>query len=74
MVLRERKMAKKNVIKHSRTFKLFCILPIFGWVQRGGKKTWKILGLPVFTIRRFENNITTKYYTFGVPLMKVSTK
>jgi len=67
-------MAKQNAIKHSRTIKLFCILPIYGWVQCGGKKTWKVLGLPVFTIRRFENNITTKYYTFGIPLMKVSKK
>ena len=67
-------MTNQDVIKHSYTIKLFCILPIYGWVQRGGKKTWKILGLPVFTIRRFENNITTKYYSFGLPLMKVSKK
>lgn len=67
-------MVKQNVIEHSRKIKLFCILPIYGWTQRGGKKSWKILGLPVFTIRRFENNITTKYYSFGLPLMKVSKK
>lgn len=67
-------MAKQNVIKHSRTIKLFCILPIYGWTQRGGKKSWKILGLPVFTIRRFENKITTKYYILGLPIMKVSKK
>lgn len=67
-------MKKDIVVKHSKTIKLFCILPICGWKQCGGKKTWKILGLPIFTCRKYENKITTKYYILGIPVMKVSKK
>lgn len=62
------------VEKHSRAIKLFFFLPIYGWKQRGGRKTWKILGLPVFTRRQMSNGITTKYYILGIPVMKVSNK
>ena len=62
------------VEKHSKTIKLFCLIPIYGWKQRGGRKVWKILGLPVFKIRKMSNGITTKYYILGLPVMKVSRK
>lgn len=67
-------MAQKQVIEHYRKIKLFGFLPLYGRIQRGGKKSWRIFGLPIFTIRRFENNITTKYYILGLPIMKVSKK
>lgn len=63
-----------TVEKHSKTIKLFCLIPIYGWKQRGGRKVWKILGLPIFKIRKMSNGITTKYYILGLPVMKVSRK
>ncbi|MBQ9271153.1 MAG: hypothetical protein IJ218_02670 [Alphaproteobacteria bacterium] len=62
------------MVKHSRKVKLFGFLPIYGWTQRNGRKTWKICGLPIWTVRRLANNITVKYYCLGIPLMKVSKK
>lgn len=67
-------MENNQTEKHSRTIKLFFFLPIYGWKQRGGRKVWKILGIPVFKIRKMANGITTKYYLFGIPVMKVSRK
>ncbi|MEE6206682.1 MAG: hypothetical protein VZR95_01340 [Alphaproteobacteria bacterium] len=67
-------MSNNTVIKHSKTIKLFGILPIYGWSTRGGRKTWTVLGLPVFKRRRFENKITTKYYIFGIIALKISRK
>lgn len=63
-----------TVEKHSKIIKLFCLIPIYGWKQRGGRKVWKILGLPIFKIRKMSNGITTKYYILGLPVMKVSRK
>ena len=68
------KMANQNNIKHSRTVKLFTFLPIYGWKEKGDKKTWKILGIPVFKRCRKANGNTTKYYFIGVPVIKVSKK
>lgn len=71
----KRKITMHNVVeKHSREIKLFCILPLYGWNKRGGKKVWKILGLPVFKIRKMANGITTKYYVLNIPVLKVSRK
>ncbi len=67
-------MSKDTIATHSKTIKLFGILPIYGWSTRGGRKTWTALGLPVFKRRRFENKITTKYYVLGIIVMKVSRK
>lgn len=67
-------MSKDTIATHSKTIKLFGILPVYGWKQRGGRKTWTVLGLPVFKRRRFENKITTKYYVLGIIVMKVSRK
>ncbi|MBR1840965.1 MAG: hypothetical protein IJ778_02430 [Alphaproteobacteria bacterium] len=67
-------MSKKVSAQHSRKIKLFGFLPIWGWAIRGGRKTWKILGLPIFARRKFENKITTKYYVLGILVMKVSKK
>lgn len=65
---------KTKTVKHFHKIKLFSFLPIYSWSKRNGRKTWKILGLPIFTIRKFENNITTKYYILGISVMKVSRK
>lgn len=64
----------KNAERHSRTIKLFGFFPLYGWIWQGGRKTWKLFGLSIFTVRRFANGVTTKYYILGVPVMKVSRK
>lgn len=61
-------------LKLIRYYKLFNFIPLFSRIQRGGRRVWKILGLPLWKIRRFENNITTKYYLCGLPFIKVSKK
>ncbi len=56
------------------TIKLFGFIPIYQFVQCEGRKVYKILSLPIFKIRHFENRITTKYYLLGIPFIKVSKK
>ncbi|MBQ7632748.1 MAG: hypothetical protein IJS88_01365 [Alphaproteobacteria bacterium] len=60
--------------QHVISYKLFNSIPIFGSIQCGGRQVWKVFGLPLWKIRRFENNITTKYYICGIPFIKVSKK
>ncbi len=59
---------------HSRTVKLFALLPIYGWKEKKDKKTWRILGVPVLKCCKKANGNTTKYYFLGIPIMKVSKK
>lgn len=54
--------------------KLFGFLPLYGHKQIGGRKVCKILGLPVFKVRKMANGITTKYYILGISVMKISKK
>lgn len=54
--------------------KLFGFIPLYGYKHVGGRKVWKVLGLPVFKIRKMSNGITTKYYIFNIPVMKISRK
>lgn len=67
-------MANQNTIKHSRTIKLFAFLPIYGWKEKGDKKTWKILGIPVFQHCKKAKGNTSKYYFLGIPVLKVSKR
>ena len=60
--------------KHVLSYKLLNFIPLFSYIQCGGRQVWKILGLPLWKIRRFDNNITTKYYLLGLPFIKVSKK
>lgn len=73
----QRILGNKNnnlIQKQTLSCKLFCFLPIYERKQRGGKVQYKLFGVPVWKIRRMANNITTKYYFCGIPLLKVSKK
>ena len=63
---------QKNNIKI--TLKLFNFLPMFNYKRVGSRKQWKIFGLPIFKTRHMANGITSKYYVFGIPILKVSKK
>lgn len=54
--------------------KLFNFLPLLSYKHIGGRKQWKVLGAPIFKIRKMNNGITTKYYILGIPILKVSKK
>ena len=54
--------------------RLFSFLPIYTRLIINGRTVYKILGLSVFKIRKFQNGITTKYYLFNVPIVKSSKK
>ena len=56
------------------SIKLFFCWCLYGWEQYGGRKVWKIFGLPIFKRRIYANGITRKYYILGLPVMKVSRK
>ncbi|MBP5352236.1 MAG: DUF4422 domain-containing protein [Alphaproteobacteria bacterium] len=56
------------------TVKLLDFIPILKRLQCGGKIVYKVFGLPIWKIRHMENNITTKYYFLGIPLIKISKK
>lgn len=53
---------------------LFGFIPLYGHKHIGGREVWKVLGLPIFKIRKMSNGITTKYYMFNIPVMKISRK
>lgn len=74
MKTKKSKMTNTNIEKHSHSIKLFFFLPLCGWKQVGGRKTWNILGFPIFKRRRMENGIVTKYYVLGLPILKISRK
>ena len=59
----------KNKVKY-----YFLGIPVVKSQHVGGRKVWKVLGLPVFKIRKMSNGITTKYYIFNIPVMKISRK
>lgn len=59
----------KNKVKY-----YFLGIPVVKSKHVGGRKVWKVLGLPIFKIRKMSNGITTKYYIFNIPVMKISRK
>ncbi len=65
-----------DLLYHQSTvsYKLFSCIPLFTYQKQGRHKTYKILGLPVWKIRKMANNITTKCYCCGIPLLKISDK
>lgn len=68
---------KKNralIKKQTVSVKLFNFIPVYNRTNRAGKTVYKIFGIPLWKIRRMENNITTKYYLLGIPFIKVSKK
>ena len=56
--------------------KLFCILPLYGHKETQTKREWRILGIPVWTIKkRHHNSLTRNYYALGcLRMMKISQK
>lgn len=65
---------QRKVNEYKISYKLFNFIPLLAIKSKGGRKVYKALGVPVWKIRKMENNITTKYYLFGIPLLKVSKK
>lgn len=61
-----------KLTKKVSTVKLFN-LPVATFKQRGGKKVWKLLGLPVWK-RRTADNKNIKYYLFGIHIMTLNKK
>ena len=56
--------------------KLFCILPLYGHKESETKREWRILGIPVWTVRRHHRwSKNVHYYLLGlIKVMKVSQK
>ncbi|MBR1399783.1 MAG: hypothetical protein IJ564_06400 [Alphaproteobacteria bacterium] len=60
--------------KESFKLKLLCFIPIYSWKIRNNKKIWKILEIPfIKRVIDSENNIT-KYYLFGLLVLKIKVK
>ncbi len=69
--------SEKRMIKietHKQSYKLFNIISLFSVKKCGEKTVYKIFGLPIWKIRHMKNNITTKYYLFDIPFLKISKK
>ena len=66
--------ALSGTIKSVHTYKLFNFIPLLTVKQRGGSKVYKILGLPIWKVRKMADNLTAKYYFCGIPLLKKQTK
>ncbi|MBR2137400.1 MAG: glycosyltransferase family 4 protein [Alphaproteobacteria bacterium] len=62
--------AKKSAHTYIVTVKLFNFLPLFGYKRIGGRRQWKIFGLPILKIRKMDDAIITKYYILGLPVVK----
>lgn len=69
-----KKIYESDMLKSSQSFKLLFFLPICGWNEIGGKKVWKILGIPVFKRRIMAKDNSIKYYVCGLPLIKICKK
>ena len=66
--------AKKPKIMVTR-YKLLGFLTLLKGVHRGCRTRYKLFGiLPFFSVLKKKNKITTKYYLFGLPVMKISKK
>ena len=68
------KTLKQKLTKKEASLKLFKVLPIASFRHSGGKKVWKIFGLPVFKKRMTNNGNTTKYYILGINLLQLNKK
>lgn len=64
----------EDMEEHSKKIKLFGLLPILSWSNKGNVKVWKILGLPLLKIRKKDNDEAYKYYFCGIPVMKMKQK
>ena len=74
LLIKKKKSIKPvKITKKESSIKLFNFIPIATFKQRGGKKVWKILGLPVWK-KRTADNKNIKYYLFGLPIIKLNKK
>ena len=64
------KNEQKSLNKSKHSLKLFGFITLFSVKQRNGKAVYYVLGLPVWKIRRMENDNMIKYYLFGIPLLR----
>ena len=63
------------LVKRSQTYKLLFFLTLGGWKEKGGKKVWNILGMPMLKRRKIAKDGSIKYYLFGfLPIIKISPK
>ena len=59
-----------TIDKHITSYKLFGFLPLWTIKRRGGRKTYKLFGFPIWKVRKMVDSLTEKYYFCGLPLMK----
>lgn len=64
------KNEQKSLNKSEHSLKLFGFITLFSVKQRNGKAVYSVLGLPVWKVRRMENDNMIKYYLFGIPLLR----
>ena len=66
-----KKVAPKAPPKSIISYNLFHFIPFYTYKRRGGNQVWKILGIPIWRIRKMENTHTVKCYLFGLPFIKI---
>lgn len=69
-------MQHKPWTKFNHKIKLFCILPLYGHKESPTKREWRVLGIPVWVIRKRRGcSKNVHYYLFGIiKVMKISRK
>ncbi len=60
----------KSVAKDKQTLKLFGFIPLLSIKRRGGKTAYYFLGMPIWKIRRMENEKLIKCYLFNFPILR----
>lgn len=63
---------KINISTEKRKYTILGFIPLYSYKQIGGRKVWKILGLPIFKIRKINNTNIQKYYIFNCPILKIT--
>ena len=63
-----------DVPKCVHQVKLFSFLTLYSWQEQGENKVWYFCGVPVLKRRALFNGVTTKYFVWGLPIIKVSHK
>lgn len=64
------KKQNKYVLKNKQVLKLFRFITIFSIKRRGGKTAYYLFGLPIWKVRRMDNENLIKYYLFNIPILR----
>lgn len=58
-------------VRNTVSYKLFSFFPIYSKKAKNGKIYYSWFGIPLLKIRKMADEITTKYYVLGLPILQL---